>query len=42
VSSDTARRAPDARCALPNHLRHRMQESLDQSILGCHDRIRLF
>jgi hypothetical protein len=42
VISDAARRAPDARCSLPNHLRHRMQESLDQSLVGCSDRIRLF
>lgn len=38
------RRGPqDGRCAPPSHhLRHRMQESLDHSLLGCHDRIRIF
>lgn len=44
VGVDAARRgAPDGpRCALPNHLRHRMQESLDHSLLACHDGIQLF
>lgn len=42
--AEAARRGPPdgGRCALPSHLRHRMQESLDHSLLGCHDRIRLF
>lgn len=40
---DSARRGPldGGRCGLPGHLRHRIQESLDHSLLGCHDRIRL-
>lgn len=44
VGTDAARRGmPEGgRCALPGHLRHRMQESLDHSLIGCHDRIRIF
>lgn len=42
LGETTTRRAPDARCGLPGHLRHRMQESLDHSLLGCTERIRLF
>lgn len=43
LGMDAARRgAPDARCAFPSHFRHRMQESLDQSVLGCYDNLRLF
>lgn len=38
----SARRAPEALCALPNHLRHRMQESLDQSLIACNESLRLF
>jgi hypothetical protein len=45
VGADPVRRGlPDSgRCALPGHLRHRMQESMEHSLLGgCHERIRLF
>lgn len=43
VGMDGARRGPpEARCALPNHLRHRIQDALDHSLLGCYDDIRLF
>lgn len=38
VGPELGRRGPpDARCALPSHLRHRMQEALDQSLLGCYE-----
>lgn len=43
VGTDAVRRgAPDVRCALPSHLRHRMQESLDHSLIGCYDNLNLF
>lgn len=42
VGADAARRGVDGRCALPSHLRHRMQESLDHSLLTCYDRVRLY
>lgn len=40
---EATRRAPDARCMMPGIVRHsRMQDALDHSLLGCHDRIRLY
>lgn len=44
VGIEASRRGPPegGRCALPSHLRHRMQDSLESSFLGCHERLRLF
>lgn len=39
---EATRRTPDARCAVPNHLRHRMREALDHALLTCDDRMQLF